>query len=89
MLKRHEGHESRLEGKTSVKERTMIRDPACRRLVTNETAQAVAEYKGQRYLFCSRGCKMAFQREPEACLTGTGLEKSTAPREMGRWVCRR
>lgn len=66
-----------------------MRDPACGRLVTDDTAQAVTEYQGRRYLFCSRGCKTAFERDPEACLAGIGLARASQPSGMGRWVCRR
>ena len=68
---------------------SLMRDPVCGKLVTEETAQAVAEYQGQRYLFCSRGCRVAFEREPEVCRGGTGLEKTTDSEGIDRWVCRR
>jgi YHS domain-containing protein len=68
---------------------TSMRDPVCGRFVTEETAQAAVEYRGQRYLFCSRGCKAAFEREPEVCLVGTGVEKTRGPEGIDRWSCRR
>jgi YHS domain-containing protein len=30
-----------------------------------ETAAATSEYKGKKYYFCARGCKVAFDRNPE------------------------
>jgi YHS domain-containing protein len=68
---------------------TAMRDPVCGKLVTEETAQAVAEYQGQRYLFCSRGCRVAFEREPDICLAATGLQKVSDPQGIDRWACQR
>ena len=68
---------------------TSMRDPVCGKLVTEETAQAVTEYQGRRYLFCSRGCRVAFEREPEVCLAGSGLQKVSDPQGIDRWVCQR
>ena len=66
-----------------------MRDPVCGRFVTEETAQAVAEYRGRRYLFCSRGCRAAFERNPETCLVTSGVEKTSTPEGLQRWECRR
>jgi YHS domain-containing protein len=68
---------------------TSMRDPVCGKFVTEETAQAVAEYEGRRFLFCSRGCRVAFQREPEICLAGTGLQKMPDSQGIDRWGCQR
>lgn len=65
-----------------------MRDPVCGKLVTEETAQAETQYQGKRYLFCSRGCKAAFERDPETCLLGTGVEKTSTSEGMDRWGCR-
>jgi YHS domain-containing protein len=64
-------------------------DPVCGKSVTEETAQAAADYQGQRYLFCTRGCRVAFEREPEICLAGTGVQKVSDPQGIDRWACRR
>lgn len=66
-----------------------MRDPVCGKVITETTARAALEYQGRRYLFCSRGCRTAFAREPEVCLGGTGLEKTTDSEGIDRWVCRR
>jgi YHS domain-containing protein len=68
---------------------TSMRDPVCGTFVTEVTAHAAAEYQGQRYLFCSRGCKAAFEREPEVCLAGIGLKKTLGPEGIYRWTCQR
>ncbi len=64
-----------------------MRDPVCGKLVTEETAQAETQYQGKRYLFCSRGCKVAFERDPEICLLGPGVEKTSTPEGVERWAC--
>ena len=68
---------------------TAMRDPVCGKFVTEETAQAVAEYQGRKYLFCSRGCRTAFESKPEICLAGTGLDKTPGPDGIDRWTCQR
>ncbi|MFL7811556.1 MAG: YHS domain-containing protein [Anaerolineae bacterium] len=46
----------------------MAIDPVCKMEVTPETAVATAEYKGETYYFCARGCKVAFEKDPEKYL---------------------
>ncbi|MFC1962715.1 YHS domain-containing protein [Chloroflexota bacterium] len=43
----------------------MAKDPVCHMEVAEKKARAKAEYKGQTYYFCSKGCKAAFDRDPE------------------------
>ncbi len=45
----------------------MTRDPVCWMQVDTATALN-AEYGGQTYYFCSRGCLLEFQDEPEKYL---------------------
>jgi Cu+-exporting ATPase len=41
-----------------------------------QTAAATSEYKGQKYYFCAKGCKVAFDKSPERYVAGeTGGEK--------------
>ena len=47
--------------------RPMSKDPVCGMDVNPEVAQAqglTAEYEGQTYYFCGRGCKLDFQDDP-------------------------
>jgi YHS domain-containing protein len=44
------------------------RDPVCGMMVEPDKAAATSEYKGQTYYFCARGCKVAFDRDPEKYL---------------------
>ena len=44
------------------------RDPVCGMMVEEDKAAATSEYKGQTYYFCARGCKVAFDRDPEKYL---------------------
>jgi Cu+-exporting ATPase len=43
-------------------------DPVCGMQVDTERAQFTAEHDGQRFYFCSRGCMLDFQEDPEQYL---------------------
>ena len=46
----------------------MAKDPVCGMDVDEKSAAATSEYKGKTYYFCARGCKIAFDKEPEKYL---------------------
>ena len=48
----------------------MAIDPVCKMTVDENSAAATSEYKGQTYYFCAKGCKIAFDENPEQYLTG-------------------
>lgn len=43
-------------------------DPVCGMEVDVATAKLTAEHKGTTYYFCSRGCKLDFEEDPEKYL---------------------
>jgi YHS domain-containing protein len=43
-------------------------DPVCGMHVDKATAQHTAEHNGTTYYFCSRGCMLDFQDDPERYL---------------------
>lgn len=43
----------------------MAKDPVCGMSVDERKASATSEYRGQTYYFCSKGCKAAFDKDPE------------------------
>lgn len=43
----------------------MAKDLVCGMEVDTETAPAKSEYEGKTYYFCARGCKVAFDKDPE------------------------
>lgn len=46
-------------------------DPVCDMVVSTRNPPGGAwEHEGQTYYFCGPGCNRAFQREPEAYLSG-------------------
>ncbi len=45
----------------------MVKDIVCGMTVDPKTA-AKSEYKGQTYYFCSKGCKAAFDKNPDKYL---------------------
>ncbi len=50
----------------------MAKDPVCNMDVDEKKAAATSEYKGKKYHFCAKGCKIAFDKNPEKYL---GKEK--------------
>jgi YHS domain-containing protein len=48
----------------------MAKDPVCGMEVDESKAAATSDYKGQTYFFCAKGCKVAFDKEPEKYLGG-------------------
>lgn len=46
-------------------------DPVCKMVIESEKAAAESEYKGEKYYFCAKGCKIAFDKDPEKYLTGS------------------
>ncbi len=56
-------------------------DPVCLMEVdTDNPPGGHSEYQGTHYYFCGRGCKVAFDREPDHVLSGEGV----APMEHGQ-----
>ena len=46
-------------------------DPVCGMDVDKSQPAATSEYRGTTYYFCSRGCKVAFDKDPEKYLNPT------------------
>ena len=43
-------------------------DPVCKMTIESEKAVATSQYKSQNAYFCSPGCKVRFDKEPEKYL---------------------
>ena len=50
----------------------MAKDVVCGMEVDPKSAAAKSEYEGQTYYFCARGCKAAFDKDPEKYLQSQG-----------------
>jgi Cu+-exporting ATPase len=50
----------------------MAKDPVCGMDVDPAEAAGQSEYNGQTYYFCSKGCKVAFDRDPNMYLNASG-----------------
>ncbi len=48
----------------------MAKDPVCGMEVDEKRAAATSTYKEKTYYFCAKGCKIAFDKEPEKYLNG-------------------
>jgi len=46
-----------------------FKDPVCGMMVEEKKAAATSEYKGKTYYFCAKGCKVAFDKNPEKYLS--------------------
>lgn len=55
----------------------METDPVCGMKVDPEKAAALPVYQGKIYYFCARGCKIAFDKNPEKYLKNSEEKKST------------
>jgi Cu+-exporting ATPase len=42
-----------------------VKDLVCGMWIDPKEAAATSEYKGKTYYFCARGCKVAFDKDPE------------------------
>lgn len=42
-----------------------VKDLVCGMVIDPKTAAATSEYKGKTYYFCAKGCKIAFDKNPE------------------------
>lgn len=58
----------------------MAIDPVCHMEVNEKTAPAKSEYKGNTYYFCAKGCKIAFDKNPEKYLKN---ESKAGPAKHG------
>lgn len=50
----------------------MAIDLVCGMTVDEKKAPAKSEYKSKTYYFCSRGCKVAFDKDPEKYIKTPG-----------------
>ncbi len=44
------------------------KDPVCGMDVETENASYTSEHQGETYYFCSKGCKLDFEEEPQRYL---------------------
>ena len=47
-----------------------VKDVVCGMMIDPKEAVATSEYKGKTYYFCAKGCKVAFDKDPEKYLRG-------------------
>lgn len=48
----------------------VAKDPVCGMDVDEGKAAATSAYRGHTYYFCSKGCKAAFDKDPEKFVSG-------------------
>ncbi|RJQ13463.1 YHS domain-containing protein [Candidatus Parcubacteria bacterium] len=53
---------------------TKIFDVVCGMEIPFENTEETSEYNGEKYYFCSRGCKTHFDKEPEKYAPDTSLD---------------
>ncbi len=54
-----------------------VKDLVCGMMIDPKTAAATSEYEGQTYYFCARGCKVAFDKDPERYIQGHKAPQNT------------
>jgi YHS domain-containing protein len=52
-----------------------VKDLVCGMTIDPQIAAATSEYKGKTYYFCAKGCKVAFDKNPEKYVAGESGEK--------------
>lgn len=57
----HHGQQEHTEAKEHI-------DPVCGMTVEESPDALKTDYKGTTYYFCGRGCKVAFEKDPEKFL---------------------
>ena len=67
-------------------------DPVCGMTVDPATAAATVEHQGIRYSFCSKGCAIRFQTEPDQYLNPRSAaplpqQPPKVPEQQGEYVC--
>ena len=55
-----------------------VKDLVCGMMIDPENAAATSEYEGKTYYFCAKGCKVAFDKDPE---------KYVEPKTHGEGCC--
>ena len=58
-------------------------DPVCGMKVVEGKQAAQSEYKGKTFYFCSRGCKVAFEKSPTRFVNEDGSLKEGGQMPMG------
>ncbi|GBD10389.1 Copper-transporting P-type ATPase [bacterium HR23] len=53
-----------------LRRKAMEVDPVCGMQVDPKKAAATYDYQGKTYYFCSPGCRVSFQKDPEKYLKG-------------------
>lgn len=43
----------------------MVKDLVCKMTIDEKTAPYRSEYQGKTYYFCAKGCKLAFEKDPD------------------------
>jgi Cu+-exporting ATPase len=49
-----------------------VKDLVCGMMIDPKTAAATSEYEGETYYFCAKGCKVAFDKDPQKYIKGEG-----------------
>jgi YHS domain-containing protein len=53
----------------------MVKDLVCGMDVDPKTSAFRSDYKGQKFYFCSKGCKTDFDRDPEKYIVASPVAK--------------
>ncbi len=58
----------KIESNSGGNTMTKVTDPVCKMVIEEKSAVATSDYKGKKYYFCAKGCKIAFDKDPEKYL---------------------
>ncbi len=63
------------------------KDPVCGMMVLPAKAAGSAEYAGQRYHFCGKGCLAKFEADPQKFLAPAAVALPTAEQQGAEYIC--
>ena len=62
---------------------TTVHDPVCHMDIDPTTAAGQSQYQDQTYYFCSPGCKVDFDRDPDGTLKAEAEYDHSQPMDHG------
>ncbi len=67
---------------TTAESNQTAHDPVCHMDIEISDAKGASDYNGMTYYFCSGGCKVDFDADPEAVLKAEGEHDHSQPVHM-------
>lgn len=63
----------------------LVKDPVCGMEIDPTSAAGKSDYKGETYYFCSPGCKVDFDKDPEKYLAPNSVPAGMGDTSPKKW----